>query len=192
MFIDYLTLMLINMAAGLALLALFVFKYLDAERKKLAPGFLASGLLSFLTGLHVILTWPLPGSYNIPFGEMATFFGILFLIGGFALLFDWDLLSLGIYAIFVGAASIELGIRVYALGMTSEPLVASGGFILTGLMAVLTLPVYYLRRFVVIRCLAALGLVGSAAIWLVTGLLAYWAHLQAFSKWAPLFMQGAK
>ncbi len=192
MFIDFLTLMLVNLSAGLTIMAIFVFKYLDKDRKKMAPGFLASGFLSLVTGLRVVFTWPLPGSYNIPFGEMAVFFGVLFLAAGLAVLFDWDLLTLGIYAIFVGAASIELGIRIFVLNMTSEPLVASGGFILTGLMAVLTLPVYYLRRFVVIRGLAALGLLGSAAIWVMTGILAYWQHLQAFAKWVPAFMPAAK
>jgi len=145
-----------------------------------------------VTGFHVIFTWPLPGSYNIAFGEMAVFFGVLFLVAGLAVLFEWDLFTLGVYAVFVGAASIELGIRIFVLKMTSEPLVAAGGFILTGLMAVLTLPVYYLRRFVVVRGLAALGLLGSAAIWVMTGILAYWQHLVAFSKWVPAFMPAAK
>jgi len=192
MFIDYLTLMLFNLSAGLVIMAIFVFNYLDKDRKKMAPGFLASGLLSLVTGFHVIFTWPLPGSYNIAFGEMAVFFGVLFLVAGLAVLFEWDLFTLGVYAVFVGAASIELGIRIFVLKMTSEPLVAAGGFILTGLMAVLTLPVYYLRRFVVVRGLAALGLLGSAAIWVMTGILAYWQHLVAFSKWVPAFMPAAK
>jgi putative membrane protein len=192
MFIDYLTLMLINISAGLFIMALFVFRYFDSERKRTAPGFLITGFVSLLTGFHEIFTWPIPGSYNIPFGELATLFGVIFFGLGLALLLDWDLLTLGIYATFAGAASIVLGARIYDLRMTSEPLVASAGFILTGLMALLSLPVYFLRKHLLVRILASLGLLGAAAIWATIGYLAYWQHLQAFSKWVPALMAPVK
>jgi putative membrane protein len=192
MFIDYLTLMLTNMAAGLTILALFVLKYLDGDRKKLAPGLLVSGFVALVTGLHEIFTWPIVGSYNIPFGEMSVLFGVLFLCGSIALFRGWELLSLGIYATFAGAASIVLGIRMYVLHMTSEPLVAAGGFLLTGLMALLSLPVYILRGHRIVRILAALALAGAAAIWATFAILGYWAHLETFAKWLPATMTPAK
>lgn len=191
MFIDYLTIMLVNMAAGLVILAIFVLKYLNGDRKKLAPGFLVSGFVATVTGLHEILTWPIVSSYNIPFGEMSVFYGVMMLAGGIALFRGWDLLSLGIYATFAGAASILLGIRLFSLNMTSEPLVAMGGFVLTGLMGVLSLPVYYLRQSKVVRILAMIALLGAAAIWAVTAALGYWAHLESFAKWAPSTMPPA-
>jgi putative membrane protein len=192
MFIDYLTIMLVNMAAGLTIMALFVLKYVNGDRKKVAPGFLVSGFLALVTGFHEIFTWPITGSYNIPFGEMSVLFGLLFFAAGIAVLRDWDLLSLGVYAIFAGAASIILGIRLFDLKMTNEPLVAAAGFILTGLMAVLSLPAYFLRKFLVIRILAAIALFGAAAIWAVFAGLGYWAHLQIFAKWLPPTMPPAK
>ena len=79
MFIDYLTIMLVNMAAGLAILALFVLKYLNGDRKKLAPGFLVAASWPLVTGLHEIFTWPIVSSYNIPFGEMSVLYGVLML-----------------------------------------------------------------------------------------------------------------
>jgi putative membrane protein len=191
MFIDYLTLMLINLAAGLFIMAVFVFWFLNGDRKKVAPGLLVSGFVALVTGLHEIFTWPIVSSYNIPFGEMSVFFGVLFFATGIAILRDWDLLSLGVYAVFAGAASIVLGIRIYVLKMTSEPLVAMAGFVLTGLLAVLALPAYVLRKSLVVRILAALGLVGASAIWAFLGYLAYWAHLANFAKWVPAFMQAA-
>jgi putative membrane protein len=192
MFIDYLTVMLVNMAAGLAIMALFALKYVNGDRKKLAPGFLVSGFLALVTGLQVIFTWPIVSSYNIPFGEMSVLFGVLFLGGGIAFLRDWDLLSLGIYAVFAGAASMLLGIRIYDLKMTSSPLVASGGFILTGFLAVVSLPGYYLRKSLVVRILAAIALLGAAAIWTAFAGMGYWAHLVNFAKWAPVTMPPAK
>ncbi len=191
MFIDYLTIMLVNMAAGLAILALFVLKYLNGDRKKLAPGFLVSGFVATVTGLHEIFTWPIISSYNIPFGEMSVLYGVLMLGGGIALFRGWELLSLGIYATFAGAASILLGIRLFSLKMTSEPLVSLAGFALTGLMGVLSLPVYYLRRSRLVRILAAIALFGSAAIWVAFAALGYWAHLENFAKWAPATMPPA-
>ncbi|HET7839716.1 MAG TPA: DUF981 domain-containing protein, partial [Rectinemataceae bacterium] len=185
MFVDYLTVMLVNMIAGLVIMALFVYRYMDGDRKKVAPGLLMSGALALVTGLHMSLTWPLPGSYNIAFGEMAVLFGILFLFLGIASLADWELLTLAIYAVFAGVASIVIGIRIFDLKMTSEPLISAGGFVLTGLAAVISLPVYYLRRFRLVRILASLALLGGAAIWAAIGYLAYWAHLANFAKWAP-------
>jgi putative membrane protein len=192
MFIDYLTLMLINMSAGLLILALFVFRFMDKDSKKVAPGLLVSGFVALVTGLHEIFTWPIPGSYNIPFGEGSVLFGALLLGTGIAVLRDWDLLTLCIYSVFAGAASIVLGARIWSLQMTNAPLLSTGGFILTGLAAVLALPAYYLRRFLVVRILGALALLGAAAIWAATGYLAYWAHLQNFSKWTPPIMPPAK
>ncbi len=192
MFVDYLTVMLVNMIAGLVIMALFVYRYLDAERRKVAPGFLMSGSLSLVTGLHMILTWPLPGSYNIAFGEMAVLFGLLFLFLGIAILAEWDLLTLAIYAVFAGAASIVIGVRILNRGMTSAPLLASGGFVLTGIAAVISLPVYYLRKYRLVRILAALALLGAAAIWAGVGYLAYWGHLESFAKWVPDAMMRVK
>jgi putative membrane protein len=192
MFIDYLTLMLINLSAGLLILALFVFRYLDKDRKKMVPGLLVTGFVSLVTGLHEIFTWPIPGSYNIPFGEMSVVFGVLLFGTAIAILRDWDLLTLCIYAVFGGAASIVLGARIWSLQMTNAPLLATAGFVLTGLAAVLSLPAYYLRRFLIVRVLGALALLGAAAIWAATGYLAYWNHLQGFAKWAPPTMPAAK
>jgi len=192
MFIDYLTLMLINMSAGFAILALFVLSFINGDRKKLAPGLLVSGFVALVTGFHEIFTWPIISSYNIPFGEMSVLFGALLFGGAIALLRDWDLLSLGIYATFAGAASILLGIRMYSLGMTSEPLVSCAGFVLSGLMGILSLPVYLLRSKRLVRILATIALAGAAAIWLVFAGLGYWAHLANFAKWLPSTMPPAK
>lgn len=185
MFVDYLTVMLVNMVAGLVIMALFVYRYIDSDRKKTAPGFLMTGSLALVTGLHMILTWPLPSSYNIAFGEMAVLFGILFLFVGICSLAGWDLMTLAIFALFAGAASIVIGFRILNLKMTSAPLLAWGGFVLTGLMAVSSLPVYYLRKYKLVRALAAIGLLGAALIWASIGFLAYWGHLESFAKWAP-------
>ncbi|KAB8330051.1 DUF981 family protein [Scytonema tolypothrichoides VB-61278] len=66
MFINYITLMLINLVAGLVLLAGYVYFGLDhANQKRWIPGFGMTGAIALVTGLHMIFTWPVIGSYNL-------------------------------------------------------------------------------------------------------------------------------
>lgn len=188
MFVDYLTIMIVNLVAGLVITAVFVLFFLD-DRKKAAPAFLVTGFISMVTGFHEIFTWPIPGSYNIPFGEMSVLYGVLYFAAGIAVIKEWDLITLAIYAVFAGAASILLGIRIYNLKLTSEPFVAMAGFVLTGLAGVLSPPVYLLRKNPIVRILAAILLVGAAVIWAIVGYGAYWSHMEAFAKWVPEIMR---
>jgi putative membrane protein len=188
MFIDYLTIMIVNIVAGLVITAVFVLFFLD-DRKKAAPAFLVTGFISMVTGFHIIFTWPIPGCYNIPFGEMSVLYGVLYFAAGIAVIKEWDLLTLAIYAVFAGAASMVLGTRIYNLKLTSEPFVAMAGFVLTGLAGVLSLPVYLLRKNPSVRILAAILLVGAAVVWAIVGYGAYWSHMEGFAKWVPPVMR---
>ena len=185
MFIDYVALMLVNLSASLILLALLVLKFLDADGRKMAPGFLVTGFIASATGLYMIFTWPLPSSYNIAFGEPYVMFGILIFTVGLALARGWDLLSLAIFAVFGGLASVVVGIRIAQRGMTDSPPLAAAGFILTGLAGVLSLPLYAARNSRFLRVVLILLLVAGAAIWAFIGFGAYWKHLESFAGWKP-------
>jgi putative membrane protein len=79
MFIDYVSLMLINLAAGLALLGAYVYFGLGkSNQRRWIPGFSVVGAIALVTGLHMTFTWSIPGSFNIAFGETTVLFGILF------------------------------------------------------------------------------------------------------------------
>jgi putative membrane protein len=144
MFIDYITLMLINMVAGLVLLAYYLYAGLDApEQKRWVPGFGLVGGIALTTGLHMTLTWPVPGSFNIAFGETTVLFGGLFTGTAFALSLGWELMTLGIYAFFAGLAAVVIGLRLIHLGLTKQPLFAGIGFILTGLSGILAAPTLF-------------------------------------------------
>ena len=190
MFIDYVPLMLVNMVAGLALLALAVARGLGQEgQEKWAPGFAMTGLVALACGLHMTWTWPLPGSYNVAYGETSVLFGVLFLGAALALAKNWSLVSVAVYALFAGAVAIVIGAGIVVLGMTNEPKIAGLGFVLTGLGGALILPVVGLRRNLVFRILAVLALGGAALIWSITASGAYVAHLVKFAKWTPLIMR---
>jgi len=178
MFIDYVTLMLINMTGALATLALFLWKDPEGEDRKMwAPAFGISGLVAAVCGFAMIFTWPLPKPYNIPFGEMSVFLGILFLGTSWALAKGWNLLPLGIYSFFAGAAAVLLGIRIIDLSLTQSPVLSGTGFILTGLSGVMAGLILRLHKIKLLRILGAIVLSTAATIWALIGYMAYWKHM---------------
>lgn len=187
MFTDYLTLLLINMVAGLVLLAGFVYVDLHNQQPRhWAPGFIAAGVIALIFGVYMTIRWPLPGPFNITFGEMSTFFGILFLMAGISMAAGWSLLTVAVYAVFVGLAAIVIGIRIMNLHLTQSPVIAGIGFILTGLGGMAALPVHrFFRQNRPVRIIAALVLLVAAAIWALTGYGAYWMHLSGFAHYTP-------
>lgn len=187
MFIDYLTLVMINLVAGTTLLAYYLWRGMDEKNQRpYAAAFLGVGLLSLVTGLHLSFTWPLPGSYNVGYGDATTLFGVVFLATGLALSQGWDLLPVSIYAFFAGVDAIIVGTRILNLGLTKEPLISAVGFILAGLGGVGAFPFFmWFKGNRNVRILAVLVLLATAALWAVTFYGALWGHLAGFSKWVP-------
>ena len=190
MYIDYLTLMLINVVAGLVLMAAWVFFDVGTAReRRWVPGLLMSGFLALVTGLHMIFTWPLPGSFNILYGEMSVFFGMLLLGLAFVIMFGLDLLAVAIYAEFVGAAALLIGIQVLNLGLTKNPALSGVGFIWMGLIGLGAVPMLRLHGVPAFRVFGAVGLLIGAVLWAVVGYAAYWGHVAPFAKWKPVHLQ---
>ncbi|BAZ66257.1 MAG: DUF981 domain-containing protein [Pelatocladus maniniholoensis HA4357-MV3] len=190
MFINYITLMLINMVAGLFLLAGYVYFGLDhAYQKRWIPGFGMTGAIALVTGLHMTFTWPVGGVFNIAYGEMTVLFGILFLSASLALALGWDLLTVTIYGFFAGLAAIVIGVRIINLNLTRNPLLSGIGFILTGLGGVFAAPTLYLKTNRKWRLFGAILLVIAALIFAFVGYITYWNHLGEYSNWKPLPMR---
>lgn len=179
MFIDYVTLMLVNMAAGLVVLAFFVaFAVHKEDRRAWSPAFAIAGLAATVCGFVMSFTWPLPYPYNIAFGELSVMFGLLYLAAALSLAKGWDLMPVGIYALVAGAVAILVGVRIIVLGLTKSPAFSGAGFILTGSIGVLVPVLLCLKKIKVVRLLGALLPLAAAFIWAWTGALAYWHHLQ--------------
>lgn len=191
MFIDWLTLLLVNMMVALVLHSLFMGFWIDKDPRKVIPGFLLTGAIALIAGFRMAFTWPLPGPYNIIFGELSVLLGAFFFMAGLSIQFGWNLLTIGIYSLFGGAVAILLGVRIWVSALTTEPFVGGLGFVITGAAAVITLPGLAFPRLKWIRWLAALAALGSALIWIIVGFSAYWAHVDAFGKWAPATMLAA-
>jgi putative membrane protein len=189
MFINYITLMLVNMVAGLCLLASFVYQGLgETNQKRWVPGFGMVGAIALATGLHTIWTWPLIGSFNIAYGEMSVLFGILFLGASIAIAQGWELLTVAVYGFFAGVAAVVVGARILNLGLTRQPVLSAIGFILTGLGGILAAPTLYLQANRQWRLIGAIVLVIAALIWAFTGYMTYWGHIDTYQKWVPSTM----
>lgn len=190
MFINYITLMLINLVAGLFLLAGYVYWGLtDTNQKRWIPGFGMTGAIALITGLHMTFTWTVPGSFNIAYGEMSVLFGILFLGACLAITLSYDLITVAIYGFFAGVAALVVGLRIINLGLTKQPLLSGIGFILTGLGGICAAPTLYFKTNRSWRIVGAFVLVVAALIFAFTGYLAYWGHLAQYSNWKPLPMR---
>jgi putative membrane protein len=183
MFIDYLTLMLLNMAAGLVILALFLGSWIDKDPKKAAPGFLLVGTVALVTGFAVVLTWPLPGPANIIFGEMTVLLGGVFFTAGLSLVCGWSLTTVGIYAAFAGTAAIVLAARILSLNYTQEPIVAALGYAGAGVTAILSWPGMTVPKLKWLRWIAVIVALLTALCWAVVAFPSYWAHPEIFAKW---------
>jgi len=190
MFLDYVPLLLINMAAGLVILAHFVHAGLDAtDRGRWAPAFGIAGVIALAGGFYMIWTWPLPGSYNAAFGEMSVLLGGLFLGAAWATAKGWDLLPVTLYAFLAGLMAVVLGVRIWNLGLTRTPALTGIGFLLTGSGGLFALPAYCFRTVKGLRVVGALVLVAAAAIWTLIAGAGYWDHLASFAKWVPATMR---
>ncbi len=187
MFIDYLTLIMINMVAGTALLAYYLWRGIDEkDQRPYAAAFFGVGLLSLVTGLQLSFTWPLPGSYNVGYGDATTLFGVVFLTTALALWQGWNLIPVAIYAFFAGIDAIIVGVRIFSLQLTKEPLISSIGFVLAGLGGLGAAPFFlWFRNNRTVRLIAIALLVITALIWAVTFYGSLWDHLASFSKWVP-------
>lgn len=186
MFIDYLTLMLVNMVAGLCILAAYLWKGIDEpDQAKWAAAFAMPGSVALLCGFHMIMTWPLPGSFNSAYGELSVLFGVLFAGAAVALAKGRDLLPVALYAPFAGLASAVIGVRFVDLGMSSAPLMTGAGFVLTGLAGLFAAPTIYFRSNRGLRAAGVVVLLAAAAIWALTGYVSLWMHMETFANWAP-------
>ncbi len=186
MFIDYVPLLLINMSAAFLILAFYLLTGIEREdRAKWAPAFGIAGLVAFLCGLHIIFTWPLPSSYNIPFGELSVLLGASYLGISYSVRKGWSPAVIGIYSALGGLAAVLLGVRMLMLGQTAKPLFTCIGFCLSGLGAVLAGPAVRTGAGRSIRGLTAVVLILAALMWAFMGGFGYWFHMSGMAKWEP-------
>ncbi len=180
MFIDFVTLMLINLSAGFASLALgLAYNELDPWTMPL----LMSSFIALVTGFRMVFTWPLPGPYNMAFGEMSVLAGTLF--GGIALsaLANWPLGPLAVYGLLAALAAVTIGWRILRLRLTRSPALSCTGFTASGVGGFLTVLSFVYTDIAPLRWMAATLLLVAALIWALVGLRACAEHMESFADW---------
>lgn len=186
MIIDTLAPILVNLTAGLVLLACWIFfDATTSHERRWVPGFAMSGLVALLLGLHMTLTWPLPGSLNALFGETSLFFGVLLLGLAFVAATGMGLLPIAIYAAVAGLAAVLSGVQVINLSLTSHPALFGAALISLGAAGLLSLPMLRFQSFPAFRIFGAAGFLIAAILWGVSAYTAYWHHARQAANWQP-------
>jgi putative membrane protein len=186
MFIDFVTLLLLNMTAGLVVFGWFLIRGIHGQDNNAwAPAFGAPGLIALVFGAVMTVTWPLPGPYNIIFGEMSVLFGGVYLGAAWALAKGWSLRPLSIVTLVAGAYAILIGRQIIALGLTKAPLASGAAFILTGAGGVLLPLVLCLKKVPAVRLPAAAVVLAAAVMWGAVTCLAYQEHMVGFDAYLP-------
>jgi len=190
MFIDFLTLVMINLVAGTVILAYYLWKGMDEkDQRPYAAAFFATGLLGTITGLQLAFTWPLPGSYNVAFGDTTTLFGVVFLATSIALWQGWDLLPVSIYAFFAGIDAVLVAFAIWSQQLTKSPILSALGFLLAGLGGLGAFPFFmWFKGNKAVRWIAILVLLATAALWSITFFGSLSGHIASFAKWIPATM----
>jgi|GEM_PF-202836 len=177
--IDYVTLLLVNMVAGLVVLASFLWCGIEhKDCRDWAPAFGISGLVATVAGFAMTLTWPIPAPYAMAYGEMSVLLGVLFLGAAWALHYGWRLYPLGIYAFFPGVAAIVIGVRFFTLSLTLVPALTAVSFIVTGSGGVFAAVALWKQHVRIIRILGGLVMLAAAILWVPTTYMGYWAHMK--------------
>ena len=196
MFVDYLTVMMVAVVAGAVVTIVYGLMFLDAPLADQRPwgwAFGIVGLLLGVTGLHLVLTWPLPGAYNIVMGEPALYFGLVLLGTAFAIRAGESLMPLAVLAIFGGIANIFLSIAMLVHGLSRNPPLWALAYAAIGLAAVLSpLVVHRVRTLRWVPLVAGGLLAIGALIFALGGYGAYLEHTSAeggFAKWVPPAMR---
>lgn len=160
--------------------------------KVLRPGAFPLGMLGafiLIMGYFGEMVWPLPGSYNILFGDPFILMGIVITALAVALALRQKLQFVGILAAFSGLISIYYGYHAYMQGMTQEPLAMFGMYIAFGLTGVFTYFATYIydkfpesngkpsNAWTLILIIFWIGLIVSAALAAFTALNAVPGHL---------------
>jgi putative membrane protein len=196
MFVDYLTVMMVAVVAAAALTITYGLMFVEAplaDQKPWGWAFGIVGLLLGAAGLHMVLTWPLPGAYNIVMGEPALYFGLVLLGTAFAIRAGESLMPLAVLALFGGLANIFLSIAMLVHGLSRNPPLWALAYAAIGLAAILSPLVVHRVRALRWAPLVAGGLLAiGALIFALGGYGAYLEHTSAdagFGKSVPPAMR---
>ncbi|MGC8478475.1 MAG: DUF981 family protein [Candidatus Micrarchaeia archaeon] len=115
-FVDPLTVMLLSLGLSSIFLALYLLA--KGMNKKwissLVPPIFVLGFFNFISGFMMSFMWPLPGAYNMLFGDPLLMLGLIMMAGAYMHTKNISINSLSIFGFFLG-----IYLAVEALGMAA-------------------------------------------------------------------------
>ncbi len=191
MFIDNLTLMLICVSASFLTIAGYLLHGLhkDEGQGSWAAAFGVLGMVLLASGFHVTWAWPLPGAFNIAYGEPCVLLGALMIGASISIFKGWSLLPLTIPAFLFGGVSLVIAFSIIKLHMSSQPLITAIGFAISGVGGVFAFTPLVFPKLKIFKIVGALDMIGAGLFWAFTAYMSYYAHLQGFGKWLPAGMK---
>ena len=189
-FIDYLTAMMtLSMAINLEVMYMSYRLGSGAARdelKSIGLVMMMLGVPTTIFGLTMSITWPLPGSYNILFGDAFLYLGIVTLIGGLLLYgVEPDKFKAASFPVaFLSLITIIYGASIYTHGLTNSPVLAFSFYLFEGLGGIVTALLLYRRTKSIAYAVIAL-LAIATIIMLIIDVGAIFQHAVLFAKYSP-------
>ena len=151
-FVDALTVMLIGLASGTAIAGFYFFfaarKNAEQVKALVYPAF-GVGLFNFISGFVMSFSWPLPGGYNMLFGDPQLLFGLFLMIAAYAGHRDPKYLRTGILPLLILFLGIYVLAGAYSIVQlkleTGQNLITAMGLYLSDGIAAVLAPIMYLN-----------------------------------------------
>ena len=190
-FIDPLTVMLLSLGMSALLLALYYFRVGSGKKdisSLVVPAFIL-GLFNAVSGFLMSFTWPLPGSYNMLFGDPLLVLGLLMIAGSYMISKGMDVKALSLLGFLLGIYLLVgmIGITRFNMETGNDWLTATGLYAFSMLAAIFS-PILYLKpkgsnRYAYYFEVFLLVVVMLLA--LLIGYMGFYEHLGAFSTYFP-------
>ena len=190
-FIDPLTVMLLSLGMSALLLALYYFRVGSGKKdisSLVVPAFIL-GLFNAVSGFLMSFTWPLPGSYNMLFGDPLLVLGLLMIAGSYMISKGMDVKALSLLGFLLGIYLLVgmIGITRFNMETGNDWLTATGLYAFSMLAAIFS-PILYLKpkgsnKYAYYFEVFLLVVVMLLA--LLIGYMGFYEHLGAFSTYFP-------
>ncbi len=190
-FIDPLTVMLLSLGMSALLLALYYFRVGSGKKdisSLVVPAFIL-GLFNAVSGFLMSFTWPLPGSYNMLFGDPLLVLGLLMIAGSYMISKGMDVKALSLLGFLLGIYLLVgmIGITQFHMETGNDWLTATGLYAFSMLAAIFS-PILYLKpkgsnKYAYYFEVFLLVVVMLFA--LLIGYMGFYEHLGAFSTYFP-------
>ncbi len=186
-FINFLASMLLAAGASIFFIALYFIRLAKKQdvQSLVVPGFVL-GAFDFLSGFMMSTQWPLPGSYNILFGDPMLFLGLVMLAGTYMIYKKMDMKPLSIFGFLLGIYILIEAVAIVTMGLESgwtHLLPALGMYTFSGLAGIFS-PLLYTKNKNAYYFLAILLVIAAIAT-LFTGYSAIYEHLSSYTSSPP-------